>query len=545
MSYMALYRKWRPDAFGEVKGQEHIVTTLKNQLVHDRIGHAYLFCGTRGTGKTTVAKLFAKAVNCENPAPDGSPCNDCSMCRAIARGNSMNVIEIDAASNNGVDNIREIREEVQYSPTEGKYKVYIIDEVHMLSIGAFNALLKTLEEPPSYVIFILATTESHKIPITILSRCQKYDFHRISIETIAERLSDLLNRENIQFEPRAVHYIAKAADGSMRDGLSLLDQCIAFLLGEPLTYDKVLEILGAVDIEIFDEMLGYIWESNVAAAIDLLEKLMWQGRDLGQFVSDFIWYLRNLLLVKSSEAGLEKVDVSSEHRELLRKKAHLLTEEALMRYIRIFSETGNNMRYASQKRVTLEVAIMKLCKPQMETGYDDILDRLRQLEDKLAQGIPVAAQSPAMEHAGVQEMTAEEMAAGAEGKEADRESADIQAALDRALEPADANKVKEVSGNWSAIRSKTGNPMNLYLKEAELNLGEDGQSLLLVFPTAESFGYMYFSKQENISRLQDAVGEVTGVAIAFQCKCRTQMPRASGVRGYNLAKMNIDIEYED
>ena len=246
MGYTALYRKFRPQEFEDVKGQEHIVTTLKNQIKADRIGHAYLFCGTRGTGKTTIAKILARAVNCEHPI-DGSPCNTCKTCRAINEGTSMNVIEIDAASNNGVDNIREIREEVAYRPTTGKYKVYIIDEVHMLSTGAFNALLKTLEEPPSYVIFILATTEAHKIPITILSRCQRYDFRRITAETIAARLQELMDKEGNDVEEKAIRYIAKAADGSMRDALSLLDQCIAFYLGEKLTYEKVLENLGAVD----------------------------------------------------------------------------------------------------------------------------------------------------------------------------------------------------------------------------------------------------------------------------------------------------------
>ena len=212
MSYTALYRKFRPDEFEDVKGQDAIVRTLKNQINADRIGHAYLFCGTRGTGKTTVAKIFAKAVNCEHPV-DGSPCGECTMCKNIAAGTSMNVIEIDAASNNGVDNIREIREEVSYRPTEGRYKVYIIDEVHMLSIGAFNALLKTLEEPPEYVIFILATTEAHKIPITILSRCQRYDFKRITIDTIAARLDELMKKEQVEVEEKAIRYIAKAADG--------------------------------------------------------------------------------------------------------------------------------------------------------------------------------------------------------------------------------------------------------------------------------------------------------------------------------------------
>ena len=239
MSYTALYRKFRPTTFEDVKGQDHIIKTLQNQIKADRIGHAYLFCGTRGTGKTTVAKIFAKAVNCEHPV-DGSPCGECAMCKAIAAGTSMNVIEIDAAYNNGVDNIREIREEVAYRPTEGRFKVYIIDEVHMLSIGAFNALLKTLEEPPEYVIFILATTEVHKIPITILSRCQHYDFHRITIDTIAGRMNDLMKIEQVDVEQRAIRYIAKAADGSMRDALSLLDQCIAFYLGQKLTYDNVL-----------------------------------------------------------------------------------------------------------------------------------------------------------------------------------------------------------------------------------------------------------------------------------------------------------------
>ncbi|HJA43739.1 MAG TPA: DNA polymerase III subunit gamma/tau, partial [Candidatus Dorea stercoravium] len=238
MSYTALYRKFRPGEFEDVKGQDAIVTTLKNQIQTDRIGHAYLFCGTRGTGKTTVAKIFAKAVNCQHPV-EGSPCGECAMCRSIAAGTSMNVIEIDAASNNGVDNIREIREEVAYRPTEGRYKVYIIDEVHMLSIGAFNALLKTLEEPPEYVIFILATTEAHKIPVTILSRCQRYDFKRISIETISERLRELIGKEDLDVEDKAVRYIARMADGSMRDALSLLDQCTAFYIGQRLTYDNV------------------------------------------------------------------------------------------------------------------------------------------------------------------------------------------------------------------------------------------------------------------------------------------------------------------
>ena len=280
MSYTALYRKWRPAQFDDVKGQDHIVQTLKNQITSGRIGHAYLFCGTRGTGKTTIAKIFAKAVNCEHPV-DGSPCNECAACKAIASGSSMNVIEIDAASNNGVENIREIREQVQYPPTEGAYRVYIIDEVHMLSTGAFNALLKTLEEPPSYVIFILATTEVHKIPVTVLSRCQRYDFRRITIDTIAARLRELADAEKIQVEEKALRYVAKAADGSMRDALSLLDQCVAFHYGSLLTYDNVLEVLGAVDSGVFSELLRAVLAKDTTACMKKLEEMVIQGRELG------------------------------------------------------------------------------------------------------------------------------------------------------------------------------------------------------------------------------------------------------------------------
>ena len=345
MSYTALYRKFRPSTFDQVKGQDHIVQTLKNQINANRIGHAYLFCGTRGTGKTSVAKIFAKAVNCEHPV-DGSPCNECETCRGITNGSAMNVIEIDAASNNGVDNIRQIRDEIQYSPSSGKYTVYIIDEVHMLSIGAFNALLKTLEEPPAYVIFILATTEPHKIPITILSRCQRYDFKRISIDTIAARLSELMEKESIEVEDKAIRYVAKAADGSMRDALSLLDQCIAFYLGQKLTYDNVLDVLGAVDNEIFSRLTRSVIDSDVTTSLNILDEIIMQGREPGQFVNDFIWYLRNLMLIKTSDDDeiMEVIDASAERIEALKEEAQMVNVDVIMRYIRILSELSGQIK---------------------------------------------------------------------------------------------------------------------------------------------------------------------------------------------------------
>lgn len=492
MSYQALYRKFRPTEFEDVKGQEHIVTTLKNQIKADRIGHAYLFCGTRGTGKTTVAKIFAKAVNCEHPV-DGSPCGECPSCRAIADGSSMNVIEIDAASNNGVDNIRQIREEVSYRPTEGKYKVYIIDEVHMLSTGAFNALLKTLEEPPSYVIFILATTEAHKIPITILSRCQRYDFHRISIDTIAARLSDLMQQEKVDVEEKAIRYVAKAGDGSMRDALSLLDQCIAFHLGETLTYENVLEVLGAVDTEVFSRLLRQIIDKNVAAAISILDELVDEGRELGQLVSDFTWYLRNLLLIQSSDDMEEVLDMSQDSIDALKEEAKLISPEVLLRYIRIFSELGNQVRYASQKRIVIEIAIIKLCRPEMETDQTSIIDRLESLEQKMAQGVPAA-----QVQAGTMPQNTTPGAAQVKKPELPKAiPEDIQAAIK----------------NWRSIISEVGGNTKVYLNKAVPTLG-NASDLQLVFDDENAYAYLEENRAGCLDTIKEKLAERTGRDIA-------------------------------
>lgn len=494
MSYTALYRKFRPQEFDDVKGQEHIVTTLKNQIKADRIGHAYLFCGTRGTGKTTVAKIFAKAVNCENPV-DGSPCGECAICKAIADGSSMNVIEIDAASNNGVDNIRQIREEVTYRPTEGKYKVYIIDEVHMLSAGAFNALLKTLEEPPSYVIFILATTEAHKIPITILSRCQRYDFHRISIDTIANRLMDLMQEENVDVEERAIRYVAKAGDGSMRDALSLLDQCIAFHLGETLTYENVLQVLGAVDTEVFSRLLRQIIAKDIMGAIQTLDSLVDEGREMGQMVNDFTWYLRNLLLMQSSDDMEEVLDMSKENLEALKEEAKMVKPEVLMRYIRIFSELGNQIKYATQKRILIEIAMIKLCKPQMEKDYESVIDRIASIEAKLANGISVAATANAT---------------GGEMTGADRTAkiSPTKPVLPKAI----PDDIQQVLKNWNSILSEIGGITKTYLSKAVTSLGNNGE-LLLVLDDENAFAYLNENRSNCLDNLKEVVAKRIGKEI--------------------------------
>ena len=578
MSYMALYRKWRPDTFEEVKGQDHVVTTLKNQIINNRIGHAFLFCGTRGTGKTSIAKLFAKAVNCEHPI-NGSPRNECTACRAIADGSSMNVIEIDAASNNGVDNIRQIREEVQYSPSEGKYKVYIIDEVHMLTQGAFNALLKTLEEPPAYVIFILATTESHKIPITISSRCQKYEFRRISVETISDRLMELLGREQIEAEKKAVDYIAKAADGSMRDALSILDQCIAFNIGKELTYENVLDTIGAVDIDVFARLLDCVIKLDVVGAIDLVDEVVWQGRELSRFVSEFTWFLRNVLLVKVSPEADQKLDMSAENLERLRQLAAQIDTDALIRYINIFSDTSANIKYAVQKRIVLELAVIKLCKPEMETDYSALLDRVRVLEQKLengAAGLVVAGNN------GIGSSVSEGVTASAgatvqgagavsqelldqictrlkqEGMQIGNApamgEADIEAAskklseqLKKELPEANYNELREFVEQWDIIMDGYQNITKKFLEKARININEAKDGLYLAYVQNEDNkqAIAYFEGKERMAALREHIEKVTGRQVKIELKVVSKnSDAAQEIEANDLTKINFAIQYE-
>ncbi len=514
MSYTALYRKWRPSTFQDVKGQDHIVQTLKNQITTGRIGHAYLFCGTRGTGKTSIAKIFARAVNCEHPV-DGSPCNECDTCRSISGNSSMNVVEIDAASNNGVENIREIREQVQYPPTEGRYRVYIIDEVHMLSTGAFNALLKTLEEPPSYVIFILATTEVHKIPITVLSRCQRYDFKRITIETITNRLKELSAAENIPVEDRALTYVAKAADGSMRDALSLLDQCVAFHYGSLLTYDNVLEVLGAVDSAVFSELLRAVLAKKTVECIRMLEEMVIQGRELGQFVTDFIWYLRNLLVLKSADDAEAMLEMSEDNLKQLREETKMVDSDTLMRYIRIFSELSNQLRYASQKRVLIEVALIKLTKPQMEENLDSILQRLNELEERLNE-------RPAFDAEMMQQMAAQMSSSGAvsgSGSQhqsgSDSDAAEIPPKV--AIPKAQLEDLNLIRQDWGRIIRDLGGAIRPSFRDTVLEPSGDS-CLCIVFSGPDS--YAIGSRPTILGELEKYIEQQYGKEMYFKARMK-------------------------
>ena len=524
------------------------MTTLKNQIKHDRIGHAYIFRGTRGTGKTTVARIFAKAVNCEHPLEDGSPCNECSSCKAISAGRSMDVREIDAASNNGIDNIREIRDDVAYPPTEGKYKVYIIDEAHQIQGAAFNALLKTLEEPPAYVIFILATTDSHKIPITILSRCQKYDFRRISLETIYERLKELLSREGISAEEKAVRYVAKTADGSMRDALSLLDQCISFYLGQTLTYDNVLEVLGVVDIDVFNRLTLEVSSGKTMAALEIIEEVVWHGSELNQFVTDYTWYMRNLMLIKVSDGINDQLDMSTENLESMKEVADNIEMNTLMRNIRIFSELSSNMRYVAQKRIALEMAVIKLTTPQMETDEQSLIERIRVLEDKLSEGFAMVTEEQlAMLSAG----RASEQRSDNIDKE-EEQVIDRQEILQRELTPAQYEDL----GNIAEVIKKVQRDPELYdrmgkgsasmLRYASVNVGTDQQSLVLSFDrsTQGEMAYLHYTDGKTLELLKEIVGEQTGKKVDIICRQKDDL-RETDLHSINLSKINMTVREED
>lgn len=384
MGYTALYREWRPKNFDDVVGQEHITTTLKNEILNDRIAHAYLFCGTRGTGKTSTAKVMAKALNCLN-LQDGEPCNECEMCRKINDGLAIDVTELDAASNNGIDKIRDIIDDTKYPPQEAKYKVYIMDEVHMLSVGAVNAFLKTLEEPPKNVIFILATTDPQKLPITILSRCQRFDFKRINQKEISARLRRITDAQNLEYEEKSLNLIARVSDGAMRDALSILDQAIA--MGEnKINYDDLVSILGLVTNEHLFDITDAIIDRNVEKSMIIVDKLVYSGKDMQLFIKDLIAHFRNLLMVKVTNNPEEVLDMSLENISMVKEQGRKIRVEEIMRAIRILQDAEGNSKVSKQSRLYLELAIIKMCKIEYDTSNEVILSRINKLEESLKNG---------------------------------------------------------------------------------------------------------------------------------------------------------------
>ncbi len=384
MSYTALYREWRPSTFDDVVGQKHITVTLKNQILKNRIAHAYLFCGTRGTGKTSTAKILAKAVNCLD-IQNGEPCNKCEMCRKINAGILIDVIEMDAASKRKLEDIKDIIENVKYPPQEGRYKVYIMDEVHMLTAEAVNAFLKTLEEPPNNVIFILATTDPQKLPVTILSRCQKFDFRRIKSSEIFERLRRIVDEQGIFADDKSLHLIGRMSDGAMRDALSILDQAISMGEGK-VQYDNVLDMLGLVTNENLIRLTDAIIGRDIDRSMKVVDEVVYSGRDIYNFIRDMISHMRNLLIVKVSQTASDILDMSDENIELLRDQASSIRVEEIMRNIRILQDTEEQTKWIKQSRIYLELAVIKMCKIEYDTSKEVVLARLNRLEESYRQG---------------------------------------------------------------------------------------------------------------------------------------------------------------
>lgn len=503
MRYTALYRQWRPETFDEVVGQDATIRILKNQIKSNRIAHAYLFCGSRGTGKTSTAKVFAKAVNCLNPV-DGNPCLKCEVCQKLSAGSSMDIIEIDAASNNGVDEIRELRDKVKYPPVVGRYKVYIIDEVHMLSTGAFNALLKTLEEPPEHIIFILATTEPHRLPATILSRCQRFNFKRIANKSIVNRLAEIAKRTGVQVEREALYTIARWAEGSMRDALSLLDQCIGFG-GDAVSNEDVLAVLGTADQKFVFEVAENIIDGNVSELFYQVEQLINDGRDVSVFLKDLINHMRNLLVIKVCNDGAQLIDVGEDTFKAYMEQAQKASHERLMRAIDILCAAESEMRWSSQPRVSLEMALVKICRPEQEVTLDALLDRVAKLERQLEGGVVVKQASPSKKSvraASKSQAVDEGSIAGQEGEDSGGNDGGGAAAY----------IWEEVLG----IIKKERIALYGFLKDCGFALDEKGVAVLS-FPADQQFFMESINREENRNFVEKAIERVTGKQAKVRC----------------------------
>ncbi|WP_315169622.1 DNA polymerase III subunit gamma/tau [Metaclostridioides mangenotii] len=490
--HKALYRTYRPQTFDDMVGQRHVIKTLKNQIKNDNIGHAYLFTGTRGTGKTSTAKIFARAVNCLNSV-DQEPCNKCETCESILNDNTMDTIEIDAASNNSVDDIRELRESVKYSPTNCKYKVYIIDEVHMLSQGAFNALLKTLEEPPSYVIFILATTEPHKIPATILSRCQRFDFKRVTVDEMVKRMQEICAEENIEAEEKALNLIATNSQGALRDALSILDQCMSF--GEDkITYDDVVELMGTVNIDQLFDLSQYIIDQDIKKSLQSLNEFISWGKDIRNLINDLISHFRNIMVCKVSKDMEDILSLPEDTIEKIFEQSEGVEINSLIRILNVLSETQDSVKSSSNPRVMVEVAVMKIAQPIFEDSREALLDRIENLEKIIESGnIIIAPQSSGVEAYGNEKLA----------KEIHTET--------EHYEVVKSEDVELVESSWKEVlkQIKKDKKMPIYalLTEAK-NFNVHNNELYIVFDDKFSFAKDRLSAKETHEYIEKVVKSV-------------------------------------
>ena len=509
--HKALYRVYRPKTFEDVVGQEHIVKTLKNQIKNNNIGHAYLFSGTRGTGKTSTAKIFARAVNCLNPINE-EPCNECEICIDTLNDNIMDIVEIDAASNNSVDDIRELRESVKYTPSKAKYKVYIIDEVQMLSQGAFNALLKTLEEPPSYVIFILATTEPHKIPATILSRCQRFDFKRVSSKDIADRMSYICEKENIQAEDKALSLIARNSQGALRDALSILDQCMSFG-NDKIEYNDVIELLGTVNIDELFQLSQSIIDEDTKKSLQILNEFIIWGKDIRNLINDLIDHFRNLMVCKVSKDLDEIISLPEESIERLKEQSKTININDLIRILNILSETQDSMKSSSNTRILAEVTMMKIAQPMFDESKEALIKRIENLEKIIESGNikVVTVQNESETNTSPQRVQVDEPQ---ERKE------------DIVYEEVKSEDVKLVESSWKKVIQKIKEDKKLsiaaLLREVS-SFNVKDNILYLIFNDNFSFARSRLNSKETIDYIESIIREILNRSFNIQIYLKSEV----------------------
>ena len=523
--HKALYRVYRPKNFSDVIGQEHIVRTLKNQIENNNVGHAYLFCGTRGTGKTSTAKIFSRAVNCTNLHND-EPCNECENCREILEDKTMDVVEIDAASNNSVDDIRELRENVKYSPAKAKYKVYIIDEVHMLSQGAFNALLKTLEEPPSYVIFILATTEPHKIPATILSRCQRFDFKRVTVKDISSRMRYICEKEGIEADEKALNLIARNSQGALRDALSILDQCISFE-GNKISYNDVIELLGSVNIEQLFDLAESIIKEDTRKSLQILNDFIIWGKDVRNLVNDLIDHFRNLMVCKISNDLDEIISLPEETIDLLKQQAETIDTNNLIRILNILSETQDGMKISSNPRVLMEVTMMKIAQPMFDESKEALIKRIENLEQKIESG------NIKVNHISTNQ-TVDNFN---ENNQQNNNTVEKQEDENIEYENLKGDDIKLVEKSWKKILQKMKEDKNQVIRALlqdvdSFNISED--TLYIIFTDNYSFAKSRLDSPATIQYVEKVIREVLNRSFSVKIALKSQ-----------LANLNTQIKKED
>ena len=523
--HKALYRVYRPKNFSDVIGQEHIVRTLKNQIENNNVGHAYLFCGTRGTGKTSTAKIFSRAVNCTNLHND-EPCNECENCREILEDKTMDVVEIDAASNNSVDDIRELRENVKYSPAKAKYKVYIIDEVHMLSQGAFNALLKTLEEPPSYVIFILATTEPHKIPATILSRCQRFDFKRVTVKDISSRMRYICEKEGIEADEKALNLIARNSQGALRDALSILDQCISFE-GNKISYNDVIELLGSVNIEQLFDLAESIIKEGTRKSLQILNDFIIWGKDVRNLVNDLIDHFRNLMVCKISNDLDEIISLPEETIDLLKQQAETIDTNNLIRILNILSEAQDGMKISSNPRVLMEVTMMKIAQPMFDESKEALIKRIENLEQKIESG------NIKVNHISTNQ-TVDNFN---ENNQQNNNTVEKQEDENIEYENLKGDDIKLVEKSWKKILQKMKEDKNQVIRALlqdvdSFNISED--TLYIIFTDNYSFAKSRLDSPATIQYVEKVIREVLNRSFSVKIALKSQ-----------LSNLNTQIKKED